>query len=94
MLALRLGELNLQLQVWHFIYYTGKNRKYTGGEKMIKPNEIECIDCTDTTSNYYVIKTNKGDVYRCEKCYEVSFMRKHRDEYANFTDGLQQAKKI
>ena len=46
------------------------------------------------TNNYYVVKTNKGDIYRCEKCYENWYMRNQRDEYANFTDGLQQAKKI
>ena len=26
-------------------------------------------------NNYYIIKTNKGDVYRCEKCYEVEFYK-------------------
>ena len=61
---------------------------------MARPEKIDCVDCGKRTDNYYVIKTNKGDVYRSEKCYELSFIRKHRDEYENFTDGLQQAKKI
>ena len=30
---------------------------------MARPDKIDCIDCGKNTNNYYVIKTNKGDVY-------------------------------
>jgi len=54
----------------------------------------KCLDCNKPTGNYYVIKTNKGDLHRCSKCYEVYYMRNQRDEYSNYNDNLQQAKKI
>mgnify|MGYP001188504844 FL=1 len=54
----------------------------------------KCLDCNNPTGNYYVIKTNKGDLYRCSKCYEIYYMRNQRDEYSNYNDNLQQAKKI
>jgi|TARA_B100001564_G_C20488455_1_gene600453 NAD-dependent SIR2 family protein deacetylase len=80
--------------VRHFTYCVGKRIKYTEGEKMTRPEKVECIDCNKSTSNYYVIKTNKGDVYRCEKCYESNFMRRQRNEYSNYSDSLQKAKKV
>ena len=61
---------------------------------MVRPKRVECIDCNTMTNNYYVVKTNKGDIYRCEKCYENWYMRNQRDEYCNYNDGLQQARKV
>ena len=29
---------------------------------MALPKEIDCINCKVSTSNYYIIKTNKGDL--------------------------------
>ncbi len=49
---------------------------------MALPEEIDCINCKVTTSNYYIIKTNKGDLFRCKACYEANFMRNQRDEYS------------
>jgi hypothetical protein len=60
---------------------------------MALPKEIDCINCKVTTSDYYVIKTNKGDLFRCKDCYEANFMRNQRDEYSNYNDTLQRAKK-
>jgi hypothetical protein len=60
---------------------------------MALPKEIDCINCKVSTSNYYIIKTNKGDLFRCKPCYEANFMRNQRDEYSNYNDTLQQAKK-
>tara|TARA_B110000196_G_C20770002_1_gene486144 strand:+ start:114 stop:350 length:237 start_codon:yes stop_codon:yes gene_type:complete len=64
-----------------------------GENNMALPKEIDCINCEATTSNYYIIKTNKGDLFRCKACYEANFMRNQRDEYSNYNDTLQQAKK-
>lgn len=60
---------------------------------MALPKEIDCINCKVSTSDYYIIKTNKGDLFRCKSCYEANFMRNQRDEYSNYNDTLQQAKK-
>lgn len=60
---------------------------------MALPKEIDCINCKVSTSDYYIIKTNKGDLFRCKSCYEENFMRNQRDEYSNYNDTLQQAKK-
>jgi len=54
---------------------------------MSKKTKI-CITCEEETRDYYTIKTNKGDLYRCGKCYELVFLREQRDEYASYTDLL------
>ena len=50
---------------------------------MTRPKKTECHHCGKDTSDYYVIKTNKGNMYRCAKCFEVLFCRQQRDDYSN-----------
>jgi len=41
----------------------------------------ECISCLKETNSYYPVSTNKGRVYRCSECYEISICRELRDNY-------------
>tara|TARA_R110000824_G_scaffold41684_1_gene123807 strand:- start:756 stop:968 length:213 start_codon:yes stop_codon:yes gene_type:complete len=38
-------------------------------------NKLTCIDCEETTDDYYRIATNKGFIIKCSECYE-SWMTK------------------
>ena len=57
------------------------------------PDKVDCSICEENTENYYVIKTNKGDIYRCAECFEIMYMRQQRDEYSNYSDKQSHSKK-
>ena len=44
---------------------------------MIKKKK-KCIDCGKRTSDYYTVHINKGKIYKCVECYEVSMLRENR----------------
>lgn len=50
---------------------------------MTRQEKINCHVCEKSTSDFYVIKTNKGNLYRCASCFETLFSRQQRDEYSN-----------
>ena len=39
-----------------------------------------CTDCDKKTENYYMIPTNKGNIYKCRNCYEVWITRTTREQ--------------
>lgn len=44
--------------------------------------EFECIDCEETTSDFYIVQTNKGNIYKCSNCYEDWMRRMTRSQYS------------
>jgi ribosome-binding protein aMBF1 (putative translation factor) len=48
----------------------------------------ECHVCGEETSDWYVVKTNKGNLYRCAECYELMYMRQQRYDYANYRSDI------
>ena len=50
---------------------------------MPNSKDVLCHNCEELTDDYYVIKTNKGDLYRCAECFEIIYSREQRDTYAN-----------
>jgi hypothetical protein len=42
---------------------------------------IECIDCGVKTNDFYLIPNNRGKLYKCKNCYELSLCRNSRSEY-------------
>ena len=53
-----------------------------------KKKEFECIDCGEMTSDYYIIQTNKGNIYKCADCYEDWMRRMVRSQYASQQTGM------
>jgi NAD-dependent SIR2 family protein deacetylase len=39
---------------------------------------FKCMDCEKATSNYYEIATNRGNIIKCDKCYELWLWRSSR----------------
>lgn len=49
------------------------------GKKSKKKEKIvECIDCECETDDFYRIQTNRGDIIKCSKCYELWILRSSR----------------
>lgn len=42
---------------------------------------IECIDCGVKTNDFYLIPNNRGKLYKCKQCYELSLSRNSRSEH-------------
>ncbi len=57
-------------------------RKKTNKKK--KTKNLVCIDCEGKTSNFYRIQTNRGDVIKCHKCYELWILRTGRTNANDF----------
>ena len=50
-------------------------------KKNKKPEKkVQCIDCDQTTSDYYVVQTNRGDICKCANCYELWILRSSRQQ--------------
>lgn len=47
-----------------------------------KKREV-CIDCEETTGNYYAVPTNRGNIIKCANCYELWITRSVRASYGS-----------
>ena len=58
--------------------------------------KIECIDCKRITDDYYSVSTNKGNIYKCTECYELSVSRDTRLNNKPYMQGscIQQSPNI
>ena len=69
------------------IYTCNISFPYPTGEKGIKMREkrqkIKCVDCGIKTDDFYPIPNNRGKLYKCKDCYELSLTRSSRNEYSH-----------
>jgi len=54
-----------------------KNNFMSKKNKKEKKKQI-CIDCKEETSDYYKVPTNRGNIIKCAKCYELWIWRSTR----------------
>ena len=47
----------------------------------IKKQYIKCLDCGKKTDDFYPLPSNRGKLYKCKNCYELSLSRGSRSEY-------------
>ena len=47
-----------------------------------KQQIIECLECGNKTNDFYLIPNNRGKLYKCKKCYELSLSRSSRSDHA------------
>lgn len=43
--------------------------------------QVKCVDCNRKTENFYLVPNNRGKVYKCKECYELSLARGSRSDY-------------
>ena len=48
-----------------------------------KRKKLKCIDCDQRTDDYYKIATNRGDIIKCNDCYELWVWRSVRMNYTS-----------
>lgn len=56
--------------------------------------EKECFSCSCETSNFYSMDTNNGKIFKCKECYELEFMRDHRNEYNSAYQNTDMSTKV
>jgi len=67
---------------------TYERKKYFMKEKNKKKKEsLKCIDCDELTKDYYKIPTNRGNVIKCAKCYELWIWRSTRLNWNHGNNG-------
>ena len=52
-----------------------------------KKEKLQCIDCDKETSDFYKIPTNRGNIIKCAKCYELWMSRTTRANYGSTPSG-------
>ena len=50
-------------------------------KKKKNKERIKCASCSTKTDDFYIMKTNTGNIYKCSSCYETELRRKIREEY-------------
>ena len=49
----------------------------------VKKPCVKCIECGKKTDDFYLVPNNRGKLYKCKKCYELSLTRDARSDYAH-----------
>ncbi len=44
---------------------------------------IKCLECGQKTDDFYLVPNNRGKIYKCKACYEISLARNSRSEYTH-----------
>ena len=51
-----------------------------------KKEKLKCIDCEQKSSDYYTVPTNRGNIIKCAKCYELWIWRSTRMSYGSINN--------
>ena len=58
-----------------------KKQKQTEKKEINDPTNHKCLDCNTYTDNFYCIPTNRGNIFKCNTCYEHWCVRETRGSY-------------
>jgi len=59
-------------------YFIGEKRLFMKEKKKKEMPCKCCIDCDESTNDYYPVFSNRGTIHRCVRCYELWLTRSTR----------------